>query len=517
MSAFISPRRVAMSACMSLRRVAMSVFISVRRVAISAFHVAAQNPQVLTGGEVVHEQVGNRLHHRHRHGSHRSPPSGAAASPPCACRTIPPCRLLPRYHYRDSSRPDGATPLIAAPSAVALQTEEAGPAADPIVGTEALAVQTGYLTITAEEEPPRHRCPRPGAIGPRARRRALSRLAGRGLAREPRFRFGKIPQVPSGPRIVKTQPALAHPQLQAEHGARRLPRPVGQLPRPAAADTPPPPAPAPAAAAPGSRRSGRTASTPLTPSERYSSRLLTWSSRRVEREVISSHEVRALRFLPQAVDGAVGAVRAHDHEDVGRHHRLRIALPVIDEQVAGHVHVRAVAEVVAQRLDGVGPAWCAGDRSPRWVGRRTTDTQPGREPAGLSVPWAILPLTARYHGGRCAFGFVPCPGNAPAGAHASKGQQSEVASSARPVAQLQEAGLRGQLPGAEASLYLIGVDFSRDTRNVTGHSRSLTARPRSQQWIMFTWSARKINECVLDVFSDDGDITVTVDGHDPRR
>ena len=56
------------------------------------------------------------------------------------------------------------------------------------------------------------------------------------------------------------------------------------------------------------------------------------------------HEVRTLGLLPQPVAGAIGARHAQHHEHVRRHHRPRIPLLVVQQQVAGHVHVPAAAK-----------------------------------------------------------------------------------------------------------------------------------------------------------------------------
>ena len=94
------------------------------------------------------------------------------------------------------------------------------------------------------------------------------------------------------------------------------------------------------------------------------------------------HEVRPLRLLPQPVRLPVAAVRSHHHEDVRGHHRLRVALLVVDEQVPRHVYVRPVAEVEPQPVHGVGQrrALMIGFRHRLPVGRRIVDRRGrGRE------------------------------------------------------------------------------------------------------------------------------------------
>ena len=62
------------------------------------------------------------------------------------------------------------------------------------------------------------------------------------------------------------------------------------------------------------------------------------------------HEVGSVRLLPQPIAVAVMVGCTKHHEHVRRHHRIALALLVVDEQVGSDVHVSPAAEVVAQRV-----------------------------------------------------------------------------------------------------------------------------------------------------------------------
>ena len=114
------------------------------------------------------------------------------------------------------------------------------------------------------------------------------------------------------------------------------------------------------------------------------------------------HEVGPLALFPQPVAGTVGVGHAQHHEHVGRHRRTRVPLLVVEQQVAGHVHVPAAAKVVPQpvhagsecrtlRVTTVRPcssAVAAMSRSALSWPRRP-DRRPHRRAAGKSAAGAL--------------------------------------------------------------------------------------------------------------------------------
>ena len=66
------------------------------------------------------------------------------------------------------------------------------------------------------------------------------------------------------------------------------------------------------------------------------------------------HEVRRLRLAPQQIRVAILVpARPHHHEYVGRHGLPRVALLVVHQHVAAHVHVRPPGEVSREDLDRI--------------------------------------------------------------------------------------------------------------------------------------------------------------------